>query len=382
MPLLVRSALLLLVLAGPPGAYAQTALPHRATARIDSLFADVARPESPGYAVGVVREGRLVFEKGYGSADLDHGVPISARSAFHIASLSKQFTAGAVALLVLDGDLALDAPVSDYLPGTAKYGRGLRIEHLLYMTSGLHEYTSQPRASGLPWQTFYHFTTEEAIEAALRPDTLRFAPGSRWEYSNTNYMLLAQVVERVSGRRLETFLHDRVFGPLGMTATHVNDDPTLVVPDRATGYLRRSPELTEQARALGLYVRDEPGWLRLPRISPHYGGSGVVSTVEDLARWTTSFDDARLAGPAFVRLMEQRQPFDHDKDNDALGLYWSTFDERPMLAYDGSDVDGSSYMARFPDQHVAVIVLSNISSENASERARRLMEILVESGVL
>ncbi len=379
----VKGLVLALLLLNPAVIGAQVArLSPETEARIDSLFEAFDRPDSPGYAIGIVREGELVFGKGYGLANLDYGIPLSARSVFHLASLSKQFTAAAIALLILDGTLSLTDPVADYLPEVAKYGRDLRIEHLVYMTSGLHEYSRQPRRSGLPWQTFYYFTMDEAVEAALRPDTLRFAPGRQWEYSNTNYMLLTRIVERVSGQRFAAFMRERVFDPLGMTATHVNDDHTLIVSHRVTAYRLRSAALTREARRLGLYLRDQPGWLQLARVSPHYGGSGVFSSLEDLARWDANFYSGELAGPAFTKLMEQRRRFAHDKDNDAFGLYWNEFEGRPLLAYAGSDVDVSSYMARFPEQRITVIVLSNLPSENASERALGLMRILVEQGVL
>jgi CubicO group peptidase (beta-lactamase class C family) len=167
-----------------------------------------------------------------------------------------------------------------------------------------------------------------------------------------------------------------------MEATHVNDDPTLIVPNRAVGYRLRSADLTREARELGLYVRDQPGWLQLPRVAPHYGGSGVFSTLEDLAKWDANFYTGRLAGPAFTELMGRRERFGHGKDNDAFGLYWDEFEGRRLLAYDGSDVDGSSYMARFPEQRTTVIVLSNISSGSASARAYELMRLLIRSGAL
>ena len=364
------------------GAHAQGRLAPETERRIDALFAAFDRPDAPGYAIGVVRDGALVFGRGYGLANLDYGVPLTSRSAFHLASLSKQFTGAAVALLVLDGEIALTDPVAAYVPEAAKYGDGLRIEHLVYMTSGLHEYTRQPRRSGLPWQTFFYFTTDEALEATLRPDTLRFAPGSRWDYSNANYMLLTRIVERVSGQRFAAFMRERVFDPLGMAATHVNDDPTLVVPGRAVGYQARSAELTREAEGIGLYVRDEPGWLQIPRVSPHYGGSGVFSTLEDLAKWDAAFYSDALGGPAFPALMERRARFHHDKDNDAFGLYRTDFDGRTAWAYDGGDVDGSSYMARFPDRRTTVIVLSNLSSERASERGQDLIRLLIDAGEL
>lgn len=127
---------------------------------IDGLF---ARPTgAPGYAVGVIRDDGFAFAKGYGLANLDDGIPITPDTSFHLASVSKQFTAAATALLILDRKISLSDPVARYIPETAKYGEGLRIEHLGYMTSGLHEYTDEPRKSGDPWATFYYFTRDEA----------------------------------------------------------------------------------------------------------------------------------------------------------------------------------------------------------------------------
>ena len=118
---------------------------------IDKIFAPYATQDSPGYVLGLIKDGKLVFAKGYGQANLDDGIALTPQTAFHLASLSKQFTGAAVALLILAGKLSLDDPVAKYIPETAKYGSNLRIKHLVYMSSGLHEYTDLPRQSGLPW---------------------------------------------------------------------------------------------------------------------------------------------------------------------------------------------------------------------------------------
>ncbi|HYI00460.1 serine hydrolase domain-containing protein [Hyalangium sp.] len=148
-------------------------------AQIDALFAEHDRADTPGYAVGIIKDGRLVFAKGYGQANLDDQIPITPRTSFHLASLSKQFTAAAIALLILDGQVSLEDPVSKYLPETARFGPDLRVKHLLYMTSGLPEYMSLPRKSGMPWYSAYYFTREEALAATLSADKLDFAPGTR-----------------------------------------------------------------------------------------------------------------------------------------------------------------------------------------------------------
>ena len=166
---------------------------------IDAIFASFARNDSPGYVLGLIKDGKLVFAKGYGEANLDDHIPLNPQSAFHLASVSKQFTAAAIALLILDGKLSLEDSVSKYIPETKKYGDGIRIKHLIYMTSGLHEYLTVGRQSGQPWMGFYYFTRDEAVSAALKPNSLEFAPGTRWAYSNTNYMILTKIVEQVSG---------------------------------------------------------------------------------------------------------------------------------------------------------------------------------------
>jgi CubicO group peptidase (beta-lactamase class C family) len=359
---------------------AQNSLGEVATRQIDAIFTAFDRDGSPGYAVGVVKNGKLVYARGFGRADLDYNAPITPRTSFHLASLSKQFTAAAVALLILDGKLSLDTPVSRFFPEVTKYGADIRIKHLIYYTSGLQEYMSLPRSNGSPWFSFHYFTIDEAIATSLRANKLNFAPGTQWAYSNINYMLLARIVERVSGMPLSEFLKTRVFAPLEMNASQLNDDSTIVIPNRATGYADRSDEkLTEQLRSVGVNVRNGTGYLRLPRVSPHYGGSGVFSTVEDLAKWDESFSSNRLAGLAFTTQMMHREKFEHDKDNDAFGLVIGNFQGRQMIWFSGGDLDTSTFMARLPEEQLTVICLSNMPTGNAEGKAKEVLGVLLKS---
>jgi CubicO group peptidase (beta-lactamase class C family) len=196
--------------------------------QIDAIFTPYDHDGSPGYAVGVVKNGTLVYARGFGRADLDYNMPITARTSFHLASLSKQFTAAAVALLILDGKLSLDTPVDHFFPEVKKYGADLRIKHLIYFTSGLQEYTSLPRASGTPWFSFHYFTIDEAIAVSLRTRRLKFVPGTQWEYSNVNYMPVGVVKNGTlvyarwlwsSGSRLQYAHHGAYFVSLGIAAS-------------------------------------------------------------------------------------------------------------------------------------------------------------------
>lgn len=343
-------------------------------AAIDQLF--LRPPGSPGYAVALIKDGHFAFNKGYGLANLDDGIPITSETSFHLASLSKQFTAAAIALLVVDHKIALTDPVAKYVPEVAKYGDGLRIEHLVYMTSGLHEYTDEPRKSGAPWMTFYYFTREEAIAAALQPDQLEFTPGTKWAYRNINYILLTKIVETMSHQNFAEFMQQHIFGPLGMSHTEINDDTTEVIPHRATGYaLRSDPRVIGELAQAGVAIKPGEGWVRLVRVSPHFGGSGVFTTINDLLLWDKNWYTGTLGGQ-FTELMNKRMKFRHDKDNDALGLVWRTSYGHPMLDYSGGDTDTSSYMARFPEQHLTVICLSNMPLGDAEGKAQAVLDLL------
>jgi len=353
-------------------------LPQATVARINALFAPFDHDGSPGYALGVVKDGQLIFAKGYGRANLDYNLPITPQTSFHLASLSKQFTAAAVALLILDGKLTLETPVVAYFPEIAHFKADLRIKHLIYFTSGLPEYTSLARANGSPWFSYFYFTTDEAIATTLRAPALEFAPGTRWEYSNVNYMLLTKIVERISGMPFSEFLERRIFAPLGMRHTQLDDDSSLVIANRATGYLDRSrPDSRRQLEGVGVHIRGGPGYAQLLRISPHYGGSGVFSTVDDLALWNENFESNTLAGPAFTRQMLQRVRFAHGKDNDAFGLVFGSFAGREMIWFSGGDLDTSTYMARIPSEHLAIICLSNMPTGDSEEKAGEVLGLIL-----
>jgi CubicO group peptidase (beta-lactamase class C family) len=164
-----------------------------------------------------------------------------------------------------------------------------------------------------------------------------------------------------------------------MNASLLNDDSSVVIPSRATGYVDRSDAgIREQLHSVGIDVHAGSGYVRLPRVSPHYGGSGVFSSIEDLAKWDESFDSHRLAGPAFTRQMLHREKFRHDKDNDAFGLVFGDFQGRPMIWFSGGDVDTSTFMARLPEERLTVICLSNLPTGNAEGKARAILDVLVK----
>jgi CubicO group peptidase (beta-lactamase class C family) len=376
-----RSILLPLAMGIAQAASAQAALDAVTVARIDTVFAGAANRVGPGYAVGVVKNGRVLYAAGYGSANLDDGIAISPETAFHLASLSKQFTGSAIALLALDGKLRLDDPVEKYIPDARRYGPSLQIRHLVYMTSGLVDYTAVRRPNGAPWFSDSYFDIDDALRASLS-QPLQFAPGTQWAYRNINFMLLARIVENVSGQSLAQFLKNRMFDPLGMSQTLVDDDSTQVIAHRAVGYAPRTAQIVDELHKVGIKARADGDWVRLNRVSPHYGGSGVFSSVADLAKWEGNFDHPKVGGADYVALMYRTAKFEHPKANDAFGLVWRDFHGLRFLDYAGEDLDANTYMAHFPDSHLAIICLSNMLTGDCESKAHSIMETLFSTGIL
>ena len=195
-------------------------------------------------------------------------------------------------------------------------------------------------------------------------------------------MLLTKIVEEISGESFRDFSRKRLFEPLGMKNTIINNDITQVIKNRVTPYNRRTSEEVQAYRSLGINVVGEGNWIQHPRTSPHYGGSGVMTTVEDLLKWSENFVTKKFGGQEFYDLMHKTMKFKHDRNNQAFGLYFDKFKGRTCVAWDGGDFGISSQLIRFPDEGIAIIVLSNLGSGESYRKANEIADILIESGKL
>ena len=351
--------------------------------RIDSIFAAYDKPNSPGYAIGIVKGTKVLYTKGYGSANLDYEIPITPNSAFDIASVSKQFTAACIALLIIDKKITLKTPAEKFIPELSKYKDTIRIKHLIYNTSGIIDYYKLPRPDGESWVTFNYFDNDYCIKVSLSPDTLAFRPGDKWDYCNVNYMLLAKIAEKVSGQSFREFCRQKLFLPLGMTHTLINDDNTEIIKNRVTPYNIRTQEIVDAYRKEGFNVNyNNDKWIQHPRNSPHYGGSGVVSTVNDLIKWSENFFTKKFGGQEFYDLMHHTEKLANGRDNQAFGLYFDAFRGRSYVAWDGGDYGVSAQLIRFINEKVAIIVLSNIGTGEAYKMANTIADILIGNGIL
>ncbi len=312
----------------------------------------------PGCAVGVIEDGRWVHQAGYGLANLDDRVPITAESVFRIGSTSKQFTALAVLLLEAEGKLSLDDDVRTVLPELAAFDPPVRLRHLVHHTSGLRDYLDLQELAGLRDDDFY--TPAEALALIARQSAPDFPAGSAFLYSNTNYFLLGIVVERVAGTSLRRFADERIFAPLGMRSSHFHDDHTEVVPHRAVGY----------AVGPGGGFRVATTHLDL------VGDGGVFTDLEDLLAWDRNFAVPRVGTPELIARMTTPGRLDSGETLDygfGLGIY-DYFGLRE-IAHAGGWVGYKAEILRFPERRLTVICLCNRNDFHPTPLAQQVADV-------
>ncbi len=338
---------------------ASAELPDAVTRAVDAVFAEFD-DRSPGCAVGVLQGGELALARGYGMANLEHDVPIGAETVFRIASTSKQMTAGAIAHLAEEGILSLDDPLERWIPEFPSHAADVTLRHLLHHTSGLRDYLVLMNMAGYRGTDWY--SDRDALEMILRQRELNFAPGSEFLYSNSGYFLLSVVVERATGQTLAEYAAERMFRPLGMASTHFHDDPTRVVPNRATGY---SP--TE-----GGYRIDET---TLPMV----GDGGVFTTIRDLALWVRNLEDPSTMGGAGWRdaMWTRGVLANGDTLDYALGLQYGSHRGTSTVGHGGSFVGFRADSRQFPDHGLAVYVLCNRSDAAPQRRTLEVAEVFL-----
>jgi CubicO group peptidase (beta-lactamase class C family) len=336
-------------------------------ARVDSIFAQYDNTRSPGCAVGAIRAGEFVFARGYGMADLEHGIPLSATSVFRIGSTSKQFTAAAMVLLEREGRLSLDDDIRDYLPELPDYGETVTIRHLLHHTSGVRDYLTLMHLAGYRDADFA--TDEDVVAMLARQQELNFMPGEDHLYSNSGYFLLSQIVKRVTGTSLREYADAAIFRPLGMLHTHFHDDHTEIVPNRAIGYAPNSR-----------------GGFRISMTTlGMIGDGGVFTSVADLLKWDSLFYDAGAnlppyrANSDFWHSMLTRGVLNSGDTLDyALGLVHGDYRGLQTVGHSGAFVGFRAEMVRFPRERFTVICLCNLSRTNPSRLARSVAAVFLE----
>ncbi|RLA38067.1 MAG: penicillin-binding protein [Gammaproteobacteria bacterium] len=344
-------------------------------AAIDEVFAGIRVDRQPGCVAGVIHNGQYVHKAGYGLANLEYRIPITSRSAFRTGSLSKQFTAMAIAILAERGELDLDADVHKYLPELRDYGHEVTVRQMIHHLSGMGDYDPElfRKADGSEFRfgNEDYWTIEEFYKAVAKVPLIH-EPGTQWEYSNLAYFLLSQVVERASGKSLRVFAGEEIFGPLGMKSSLFNDNVNQPVTNRTDGY-RLMDDGTYEIYMTNL------DWV---------GDGGVFTTLDDFLAWDRNFYANKLGkgGDDLMAMVTTPHP-DAAVGGDgsiagamyAFGMQLGTAHGEPVIGHTGGWVGFSTMYQRYPDLSLSVVVFCNSTDVSGSELGDNVAAIAVST---
>jgi len=345
-----------------PAVLVATALPSAAIAqastlaRIDSVVqAVMTRQKIPGVAVAVVKGGTVMLAKGYGEANVEHHVPVSPATLFQSGSVGKQFTSAAVMLLVEDGKIGLGDSITKYFPNAPAAWRGITVRHLLTHTSGIPDYTTD----AMDYRRDY---TEDQLEQMAFGLTPEFPPGSRWNYSNTGYVLLGIIVHKASGKFYGDVLRERVFGPLGMqTARVINEED--IIPNRAAGYRLVRGELKNQE------------WVA-PKLNTTADGSLYLS-VQDYIAWDRGLRGKKVLKPESWAIVNTPVTLTSGKRY-PYGFGWSidTVAGQLRIHHGGAWQGFQTYISRYMGDDVTIVALSNLGASQPGQIVEGIATLL------
>jgi CubicO group peptidase (beta-lactamase class C family) len=356
----IKSLLTFFVLATTFECVPAQTLPPEIMGKIDSLFSQWARTSSPGCAVGIVRNDSLIFSKGYGMANLEYGVPITPATIFHMASVSKQFTAYSILLLERQGKLSLDEDIHKYLTWFPDLKEKITIRNLLNHTSGIRDQWELLAIAGTRLDDV--ITQTQIIKILSKQQALNFKPGTDWSYSNSGFTLLAEIVRSVSGQTLRQFTDSAIFKPLGMKHTHFQDDYTEIVPNRSYSY---NP--TEKDH----YADAAPN-------ASNVGPTGLLSNIDDMSKWIVNFYDPAVGDQQVIR--ELTDPVIVNgvkKRNYAKGIVADSIYGQKRYQHGGVDVGYQTFVSVFPGLKMGFIVLSNLGNVDAQRKNEQLAALFI-----
>ena len=328
--------------------------------KIDSIFKEYDNSVTPGVSIGLMQNGKLIFSKGYGMADLEHNIPIDSSSVFSLASVSKQFTVFAVLLLEQQGKLSLDDDIRQHLPEFPDYGEKITLRQLANHSSGIRSHLQLLGQAGYISDNV--ITKEDAKQVIYRQAELNFKPGAEFNYSNSGYVLLAEIVEKVSGEPFSLFMKKNVFDPLKMNNSFVMDDYHRIVKNRANSYENEN----------GTYVN-------APANYSYYGSTGLYTTIIDLSKWASNFSNPKIGNKDIFKKMNTIAILNNgNKYEYALGQFVGNFKGLEQIYHSGGDAGYRAYLGRFPNEDVSILLLSNNNTVDAQGKALEVADIFLK----
>ncbi len=338
--------------------------------QIDDLFVALTSKEAPGAAVLVVKDGRTLFERGYGIADLQNGAPVNAQTNFRLASVTKQFTATAIMLLVRDGKLRYDTCLTDIFPSFPEYSSAITIRNLLNHTSGLLDYENlMPKHKAQnPAEPIPQIQDKEVLQLLSRQNTTKFMPGSRWDYSNSGYVVLGQVVEKITAKPFGDFLRERIFLPLGMRGTIAYQKGRNEVPNRAFGHTRHN----------GVWQQTDQS-----PTSATLGDGGVYSSITDMAKWDralrehTLLTKSEIGAAVTPAAMPNGSAVEPNGSPAEYGFGWflNPFKGHRRMWHYGETIGFRTTIQRFTNDSLSIIILCNRSDLDPTALALKIADL-------
>ena len=330
------------------------------TKKIDLVFSEWDKTNSPGCSMAVVKDGRIIYERGYGMSNLEYQIAISSSSIFHVASISKQFTAAAIQRLAQEGKLSLTDDIRKYIPEVPDFGHTITINHLLHHTSGLRDQWDLQALAG--WREDDVITENDIMDMLKRQRALNFVPGDEYVYCNTGFTLLGIAVKRITGVSLRDYDDSVFFKPLGMNNTVFHSDHSEIIVNRTSAYDKA----------------DNGRWEISIPVFDNYGATSLCTTPEDLAKWDENFYSKKIGGENFIAAMLTPGVFnDGRQQNYASGLIIGQYKGNKIVEHNGADAGYRADILRFPDQHFSVIVLANLAGINPSDLSRKVADLFV-----
>lgn len=330
---------------------------------VDQVFAAYDKPDSPGCALGVVRDGEFIYKKGYGTASLELGVPITPQSVFYMGSVSKQFTAASVVLAAEQGFLSLDDDVRKFVPEIPSYSKTITLREMLHHTSGFRDVLGLLLLAGRNFEDIH--PTAELVDLLSRQKSLNYQPGEEFLYSNTNYFLMSVVIRRATGKTLTQFADENIFKPLGMTHTRFYEDHTIVVPGRIPAY--------EPLSGNSFRIDWSTNFDKV-------GDGGLLSSVDDLLLWDRNFYDTKLGKGTLLKEMQTQGVLNNGKQIEyALGLFISKYRGLPVVEHGGALFGYRTELLRFPQQKFSVITLCNLGTSNPNSLSYKVADLYLSA---
>lgn len=327
---------------------------------VDELFTPWDSDDTPGAAVAVVRDGAIIYKKGYGMANLEYDIPNTPSTVFHIASVSKQFTAFSILLLEKDGKLSLDDDIRKYIPEVPDFGKTITLRHLATHTSGMRDQWNLLSMAG--WRMDDVITKEHVLKLVSKQKELNFNPGDEYLYCNTGFTLLAEVVARVSNQSFAEFTEARIFEPLQMNSTLFYDDHEKIVKNRAYSY----------------YDGDD-GFKKSVLSYANVGATSLFTTVEDLSLWSLNFAKPKVGDQAIIEKLNTLAVLNNGKTfGGALGQFVGKYKGLNEIQHGGADAGYRTYLTRFPDENFSVVVFSNSAQFNSGGMAHKVVDIYLK----